>query len=135
MSQAGQFDAESTAIYWKSRYAALERHDLKLAVVNACHVKPVPGRKTDINDAQSLVILAGNGLLRGGFVAPRHFRESRLIARQLQKLTGIATGERNRLHKLSTDAGIRLSVVVSDLSGKSAQAMIKASPDELRGRP
>ncbi len=83
---------------------------------------------------------------------PRHFREYRLLARQLQKLTGIASGERNRLHKLLTDAGIRLSVVVSDLSGKSAKAMIKgllagetpeqllayadprlkASPDDLR---
>ena len=143
---------ESTGIYWKSPYAALEWHDLKLAVVNARHVKQVPGRKTDINDAQWLAILARSGLLRGGFVPPRPFREYRLIARQLQKLTGIASGERNRLHKLLTDAGIRLSVVVSDLSGKSAQAMIKgllagetpeqllayadprlkASPDDLR---
>ncbi len=143
---------ESTGIYWKSPYAALEWHGLKLAVINARHVKQVPGRKTDINDAQWLAILARSGLLRGGFVPPRHFREYRLIARQLQKLTGIASGERNRLHKLLTDAGIRLSVVVSDLSGKSAQAMIKgllagetpeqllayadprlkASPDELR---
>jgi transposase len=143
---------ESTGIYWKSPYAALEWHDLTLAVVNARHVKQVPGRKTDINDAQWLAILARSGLLRGGFVPPKHFREYRLIARQLQKLTGIASGERNRLHKLLTDAGIRLSVVISDLSGKSAKAMIKgllagetpeqllayadprlkASPDDLR---
>lgn len=143
---------ESTGIYWKSPYVALEWHGLKLAVVNARHVKQVPGRKTDINDAQWLAILARSGLLRGGFVPPRHFREYRLMARQLQKLTGIASGERNRLHKLLTDAGIRLSVVVSDLSGKSAKAMIKgllagetpeqllayadprlkASPDDLR---
>jgi transposase len=143
---------ESTGIYWKSPYAALEWQGLKLAVVNARHVKQVPGRKTDINDAQWLAILARSGLLRGGFVPPRQFREYRLLARQLQKLTGIASGERNRLHKLLTDAGIRLSVVISDLSGKSAKAMIKgllagetpeqllvyadprlkASPDDLR---
>jgi transposase len=143
---------ESTGIYWKSPYAALEWYGLKLAVVNARHVKQVPGRKTDINDAQWLAILARSGLLRGGFVPHRHFREYRLIARQLQKLTGMASGERNRLHKLLTDAGIRLSVVISDLSGKSAKAMIKgllagetpeqlvtyadprlkASPDDLR---
>lgn len=127
---------ESTGIYWKSPYAALEWQGLKLAVVNARHVKQVPGRKTDINDAQWLAILARSGLLRGGFVPPRHFREYRLLARQLQKLTGIASGERNRLHKLLTDAGIRLSVVVSDLSGKSAQAMIKGllageTPEQL----
>jgi len=143
---------ESTGIYWKSPYAALEWHGLNLAVVNARHVKQVPGRKTDIADAQWLAILARSGLLRGGFVPPQHFREYRLIARQLQKLTGIASGEKNRLHKLLTDAGIRLSVVVSDLYGKSAKAMImglldgdtpeqllvyadprlKATPDELR---
>jgi transposase len=127
---------ESTGIYWKSPYAALERYGLKLAEVNARHVKQVPGRNTDINDAQWLAILARSGLLRGGFVPPRHFREYRLIARQLQKLTGMASGERNRLHKLLTDAGIRLSVVVSNLSGKSAQAMIKGllagnTPEQL----
>lgn len=143
---------ESTGIYWKSPYAALEWYGLNLAVVNARHVKQVPGRKTDINDAQWLAILARSGLLRGGFVPPQHFRETRLIARQLQKLTGIVAGEKTRLHKLLTDAGIRLSVVVSDLSGKSAKAMIigllngetpeqlvahadprlKATPEELR---
>ena len=104
---------ESTGIYWKSPYGALEWHGLKLAVVNARHVKQVPGRKTDINDAQWLAILARSGLLRGGFVPPRHFREYRLIARQLQKLTGIASGERNRLHKLLADAGIRLPLRAS----------------------
>lgn len=143
---------ESTGIYWKSPYAALEYHGLNLAVVNARHVKQVPGRKTDINDAQWLAILARSGLLRGGFVPPQQFREYRLIARQLQKLTDIAAGEKNRLQKVLTDAGIRLSVVVSDVYGKSAKAMImglldgktpeqlldyadprlKATPDELR---
>jgi transposase len=61
---------ESTGIYWKSPYAALEWYGLHLAVVNARHVKQVPGRKTDINDAQWLTILARSGLLRGGFVPP-----------------------------------------------------------------
>ena len=120
---------ESTGIYWKSPYAALEWHGLKLAVVNAYPVKQVPGRKTDIADAQWLAILARSGLLRGGFVPPQHFREYRLISRQLQKLTSLAAGEKNRLHKLLTDAGIRLSVVVSDLYGKSAKAMIKGLLD------
>jgi len=116
---------ESTGIYWKSPYAALEKQGLKIDVVNARHVKQVPGRKTDLLDAQWLAILALNGLLRGGFVPPVEFRELRLISRQMQKLTGILSGEKNRLHKLLTDAGIRLSVVLSDLNGKSARAMIK----------
>jgi transposase len=116
---------ESTGIYWKSPYAALERHGLKIAVVNARHVKQVPGRKTDIADAQWLAILARNGLLRGGFVPPSYFRELRLVSRQMQKLTGMLSAEKNRLHKLINDAGIRLSVVVSDIHGKSGRAMIK----------
>jgi len=106
---------ESTGIYWKSPYAALEQAGIRALVVNARHVKRVPGRKTDIADAQWLAILARAGLLTGGFVPPANFRELRLIARQLQRLTGIRAGEKNRLHKVLTDGGIRLSVVVSDL--------------------
>jgi transposase len=65
---------ESTGIYWKSPYAALERCGIQALVVNARHVKQVPGRKTDIGDAQWLAILARSGLLRGGFVPPANFR-------------------------------------------------------------
>jgi transposase len=117
---------ESTGIYWKSPYAALEQEGLRALVVNARHVKQVPGRKTDLADAQWLAILARSGLLRGGFVPPEDFRRLRLIARQMQKLTGILAGEKNRLHKVPTDGGIRLSVVVSDIHGKSGRAMVKA---------
>lgn len=116
---------ESTGIYWKSPYAALEKQGLNIDVVNARHVKQVPGRKTDILDAQWLAILARNGLLRGGFVPSVQFREFRLISRQTQKLTAILGSEKNRLHKLLSDTGIRLSVVLSDLNGKSARGMIK----------
>jgi len=127
---------ESTGIYWKSPYAALEKQGLTIWVVNARHVKQVPGRKTDFADAQWLAILARNGLLRGGFVPPAVFRELRLIARQMQKLTGILSGEKNRLHKILSDGGIRLGVVVSDIHGKSAKAMIKGllageSPEQV----
>jgi transposase len=117
---------ESTGIYWKSPYAALEQAGLRTLVVNAHHVKQVPGRKTDIADAQWLAILARAGLLTGSFVPSANFRELRLIARQLQTLTGILSSEKNRLHKVLTDGGIRLSVVVSDLHGQSAWAMVKA---------
>jgi len=116
---------ESTGIYWKSPYAALEKQGIIPLVVNARHVKQVPGRKTDICDAQWLAILARSGLLRGGFVPPSEFRELRLVSRQMQKFTSILAGEKNRLHKVLTDGGIRLAVVVSDIHGKSARAMIK----------
>jgi transposase len=129
---------ESTGIYWKSPYAALEQVGVRALVVNARHVKTVPGRKTDICDAQWLAILARAGLLTGSFVPPANMRELRLIARQLTKLTGIQAAELNRLHKVLTDGGIRLSVVVSDLHGRSAWAMIKAlvageTPEQVLG--
>ena len=123
---------ESTGIYWKSPYAALEAVGLRACVVNARHVKQVPGRKTDVGDAQWLAMLARAGLLRASFVPPALLRELRLIARQRQKLVGNLASEKNRLHKLLTDAGIRLGVVVSDVHGQSARAMIKAL---LAGQP
>ena len=117
---------ESTGIYWKSPYAALEAAGIRAKVVNARHVKNVPGRKTDVGDAHWLATLARAGLLRGSFVPPSKLRELRLIARQRQKLVGQLASEKNRLHKVLTDSGIRLGVVVSDLHGKSARAMAKA---------
>ena len=116
---------ESTGIYWKSPYAALETVGIRAKVVNARHVKNVPGRKTDVGDAHWLATLARAGLLRGSFVPPAKLRELRLIARQRQKLVGQLASEKNRLHKVLTDGGIRLGVVVSDLHGQSARAMVK----------
>ena len=117
---------ESTGIYWKSPYAALEAVGIRAQVVNARHVKNVPGRKTDVGDAQWRATLARAGLLRGSFIPPAALRELRLIARQRQKLVGLLAAEKNRLHKVLTDGGIRLGVVVSDLHGQSARAMVKA---------
>ena len=117
---------ESTGIYLKSPYAALEALGIQAKVVNARHVKNVPGRKTDVGDAHWLAMLARAGLLRGSFVPPAKLRELRLIGRQRQKLVGQLASEKNRLHKVLTDSGIRLGVVVSDLHGKSARAMVKA---------
>ena len=123
---------ESTGIYWKSPYAALESAGIRAQVVNARHVKNVPGRKTDVGDAQWLATLARAGLLRGSFIPPAIMRELRLISRQRQKLVSQLASEKNRLHKVLTDGGIRLGVVVSDLHGQSARAMVKAI---IAGRP
>ncbi|MBD8533445.1 MULTISPECIES: IS110 family transposase, partial [unclassified Massilia] len=117
---------ESTGIYWKSPYAALEAAGLKTLVVNAKHVKNVPGRKTDVSDAQWLATLARAGLLRGSFIPPARLRELRLVSRQRQKLVGQLAAEKNRLHKVLTDSGIRLGVVVSDVHGVAARKMVKA---------
>lgn len=117
---------ESTGIYWKSPYAALEKVGIAAWVVNARHVKNVPGRKTDISDAQWLATLARAGLVRASFIPLADIRHLRLIARQRQKLGGMLAAEKNRLHKVLADAGIRLNVLVSDLHGQSARAMVKA---------
>ncbi len=123
---------ESTGIYWKSPYAAMEAMGIRALVVNARHVKNVPGRKTDVGDAQWLATLARAGLLRGSFIPPAMMRELRLVSRQRQKLVGQLASEKNRLHKVLTDGGVRLGVVVSDLHGQSARAMVKAI---IAGRP
>lgn len=123
---------ESTGIYWKSPYAALESVGIVAWVVNARHVKTVPGRKTDVADAQWLATLARAGLLRGSFIPPANIRYLRLIARQRQKLGGMLASEKNRLHKILSDAGIRLGVLVSDVHGQAARAMVKAV---IAGKP
>lgn len=77
-------------------------------------------------------MLSRAGLLRGSFVPEADHRELRLVSRQRQKLIGILASEKNRLHKVLTDSGIRLGVIVSDLHGQSARAMVKAL---IEGRP
>lgn len=123
---------ESTGIYWKSPYAALEQVGIGAWVVNARHVKNVPGRKTDVADAQWLATLARAGLLQASFIPPADIRHLRLIARQRQKLGGMLASEKNRLHKLLADAGIRLNVLVSDIHGQAGRAMVKAL---IEGQP
>jgi transposase len=123
---------ESTGIYWKSPYAALEQVGIAAWVVNARHVKNVPGRKTDVADAQWLATLARAGLLRASFIPPADIRYLRLIARQRQKLGGLLASEKNRLHKLLADAGIRLNVRVSDIHGQAGRARVKAL---IEGQP
>jgi len=116
---------ESTGIYWKSPYAALEAVGIAAQVVNARHVKTVPGRKTDVSDARWLATLARAGLLRGSFIPQACIRHLRLIARHRQKLGGMLASEKNRLHKVLSDSGIRLGVLVSDVHGQAARAMVK----------
>lgn len=117
---------ESTGIYWKSVYAALEEFGIQTYLVNARHVNQVPGRKTDVADSEWLAELARCGLLKASFVPPRDLRELRLLTRYRRKMSGYLAGEKNRLQKVLEDAGMRLGCVVSDIDGVSAQRMIKA---------
>lgn len=127
---------ESTGIYWKSVFAHLEAAGIPAWVVNAHHVKHVPGRKTDIADSEWLAQLGRFGLVRGSFIPPKDLRELRLVSRYRKKLAGVLAGEKNRMHKLLDDAGIKLGGVVSDINGVSAKRMIEGlmagrSPAEL----
>ena len=116
---------ESTGIYWKSIYATLEEQGLRVYVVNARHVKNVPGRKTDVKDSQWLATLARYGLVKNSFIPPKELRNLRLISRYRTKLVNTLAGEKNRLHKLLDDAGIYLGNIVSDINGVSAKAIVK----------
>lgn len=116
---------ESTGIYWKAIYARLEKAGIKSYVVNARHVKQVPGRKTDVLDSQWLATLGRAGLLKPSFIPPGDLRELRLVTHQRMKVQGTLHAEKNRLHKVLDDAGIRLGGVVSDIDGVSARRLIE----------
>jgi len=116
---------EATGVYWKPVYYALE-DDFELLLVNARHVKNVPGRKTDTTDAQWLCQLLECGLLRASFVPPPEIRELRDLTRYRKALISERQREANRLHKVLEDAGIKLASVASDVLGVSGRQMLDA---------
>ena len=123
---------ESTGVYWKSVYAALEEAGITAHVVNAHHVKNVPGRKTDIADSEWLAQLGRFGLVKPSFIPPKDLRELRNVTRYRQKVGATYAAEKNRLHKMLDDAGIKLGAVVADIDGVSARAMVKGL---IEGKP
>src|SRR5437660_7801269 len=116
---------EATGVYWKPVYFLLE-DDFELLLVNASHVKNVPGRKTDVADAQWLCQLLEHGLLRGSFVPPKPIRELRDLTRYRKSLVWERAREANRLQKLLEDANIKLGDVATDVLGVSGKAMLRA---------
>jgi transposase len=129
---------ESTGVYWKPVYAILEGEGtFKIVVANAQHVKKVPGRKTDVKDAEWIAELLCHGLLRSSFVPPKPIRELRDLTRYRRKLVESQVDERNRLLKLLESANIKLASVAADVFGLSGQLMLraliegKASPREM----
>jgi transposase len=116
---------EGTGVYWKPVYHALEG-GFELLLVNAAHVKQVPGRKTDTKDAAWLCQLLECGLLRASFVPPRPIRELRDLTRYRKTLIADRAAEANRLHKVLEDAGVKLSSVASNVLGVSGRLMLEA---------
>lgn len=116
---------ESTGVYWKPIYAILEGA-FEIIVANAQHVKKVPGRKTDVKDAEWIADLLCHGLLRASFVPPKPIRELRDLTRYRRKLVESRSAERNRLLKLLESANIKLASVASDVFGVSGLLMLRA---------
>jgi len=119
---------ESTGVYWKPVYNILEEY-FKILLVNARHIKNVPGQKTDKKDSIWISKLLLSGLLKGSFVPPKHIRNLRDLTRYKRKVIEQISSEKNRIHKLLEDANIKLSSVVSNLSGATATKIIDAMID------
>lgn len=117
---------ESTGVYWQPLYRLLEADGQQVLLVNAQHVKHVPGRKTDVKDAEWLATLLRVGLLRGSFVPPPDQQSLRTVTRYRAQLLRERATAANRLHKLLEMGGIKLSSVASDILGVSGRAMLAA---------
>ncbi len=116
---------ESTGVYWKPIFNILEGQ-VELLLVNAQHIKQVPGRKTDVKDCEWIAQLLQHGLLRASFIPPQPIRELRELTRQRTQLVGEKSAVANRLQKVLEDANIKLGSVASDVLGVSGRAMLEA---------
>ena len=116
---------ESTGVYWKPIYNILEGR-FNILLVNARHIKNVPGRKTDVKDCQWIAHLLQYGLLKGSFIPDRAQREFRDLTRHRAKLVDQRASVVNRVHKVLEDANVKLGSVATDIMGKSGKDMIRA---------
>jgi transposase len=116
---------ESTGVYWKPVYNILESR-FTVLLVNAWHLKQVPGRKSDVRDCQWIAQLLQHGLLKGSFIPPRPQRELRDLTRYRTQLVEEKSRTINRLHKVLEDANIKLASVATDILGVSGRAMLEA---------
>ena len=115
---------ESSGVYWKPVYNILELEGIPAMVVNASHMKNIPGRKTDVDDAEWIADLLRHGLLRGSFIPEKDQREYRELVRYRSSRTEERTRELNRLQKMLEGMNIKLGDFVSDINGKSAGKLL-----------
>ena len=116
---------ESTGVYWKPVFNILEA-DFEIILVNARHIKNVPGHKTDKRDSRWIAKLLLSGLLKGSFIPARPIRELRDLTRYKRKLIEQKSSEKNRIQKILEDGNIKLSSVVSSMSGSTAEKIVDA---------
>jgi transposase len=117
---------ESTGVYWKPVYNLLEAAECEPMVVNAQHIKAVPGRKSDVRDAEWIADLLRHGLLRPSFIPDRPQRELRELVRYRRSLVQERSREVNRLQKVLEGANLKLGSVASDVLGRSGRDMLEA---------
>ena len=120
---------EATGVYWKPVWHILSDGDFALTLANAAHVKNVPGRKTDVNDATWLADLLAHGLIRGSFVPDAATQEQRGLLRTRKQLVRERASHVQRLQRTLEDANIKLDSAISDVTGVSGRAMIQALID------
>jgi transposase len=117
---------ESTSVYWKPIVNLLEAEDIEFLVVNAQHMKAVPGRKTDVKDAEWIAKLLRHGLLKASYIPDRNQRELRELVRYRRSIIEERARQHNRIQKVLEGANIKLGSVVSDVMGVSARDMLNA---------
>ncbi len=116
---------EATGVYWKPVWHVLEGH-FELVLANAAHVKNVPGRKTDVSDAMWLADLLAHGLIRASFVPPQAVQELRTLTRTRKQFVRERSSHVQRIEKVLEDANLKISVLLSDIVGKSGRAVLDA---------
>jgi transposase len=121
-----QVAMESTGVFWQPIYNVLEDTGMNLLVANARHIKAVPGRKTDVKDAEWLADLLRHGLIRGSAIPNRARRELRELVRYRMSLGRQRAQVAHRIHKVLEGANVKLSSVVTDIMGVSGRAMLQA---------
>ena len=117
---------ESTGSYWKPVYNIFEEEQIPIMVVNAQHIKGVPGRKTDVKDAEWIADLVRHGLVKASYIPNRDQRELREITRYRQEVIEERARELNRIQAVLEGCNIKLGSVITDISGKSGMAILKA---------
>ena len=116
---------EATGIFWKPVWHVLEE-SFTLVLANAGHIKNVPGRKTDVNDATWIADLLAHGLIRASFVPPRPVQEMRTLTRRRKQLVRERAMHVLRIHKVLEDANVKITSVITDILGKSGRAFLEA---------
>ena len=123
---------EATGVYWKPVWSILSDGEFELILANAAHIKNVPGRKTDVNDATWIADLLACGLIKASFVPTAEIQDLRSLQRARKQLTREQTRHTQRIQKTLEEANIKLDTVISDIMGLSGRKMIEAMIDGVR---